>query len=435
MRPTTASVAEQQEHLRLLAIQTISLPTSEVRVLHGLLDSVHRLAREKGIQVDVLLLQGVDRRAGRESGYRAAAMFREIPNVTIQEVNMGNLGRRDSPRFERAMKVRDLVNVQRSRSRLYAVARSFQPDVVYSAQQLWDLRIATPLARNLACPQVIHLHYNVGPALGRGVVDTLRRARMVLAVSEFIRDDAIDHGVHAGRVHALYNSIAVPKALSRHERNEVKSDLRAQLGLTEDALLVGMTARLSPSKGQVQLVEAMLPLLQGDRRIQLLLAGSEDPARNGMTDRIRQTARAHGVTSQVHLLGQRSDVPRILDALDVFAHPTRQDPCPLAVLEAAAHGLPVVAWREGGTATLVSDRETGLLVEPLDIAELTRALHTLIFDQDARAMMGRKARERVASVFRPDLAAASFLALLQEAAGHEPYRAQRHGPVIMGAGL
>jgi glycosyltransferase involved in cell wall biosynthesis len=420
----------RQEHVRLLAVQTTSAVTSEVNVLHTMLKSLLPLSRERGTPVDVLLIQGTDGNADLEVGRRAAALLRQIPQLTVSELNVGKLGQHDSSRIDRVMKVRDLACVQLARRKLLDRARSFQPHVVYSAQQLWDLRIATPLARSLACPQVIHLHYNVGPALGPGVVDTLRQARTVIAVSEFIRDDAIAHGVDPSRVHALYNSIALPREQAPHERLAIRQEVRAELGLLEDALLVGMVGRLSPSKGQQQLMEAMLPPLKSDRRVQLVLAGSEYPARNGMTERIRQTARQHDVVSQVHLLGHRADVSRILDALDVFAHPTRRDPCPLAVLEAAAHGLPVVAWREGGTATLVRDCETGFLLEPMDIDGLTHALQTLIANQGMRETMGRMARGRVASAFSPDRAAAAFLALLKEAGRCQPASAQHNSDML-----
>ena len=430
----TSALNDRQQCLRLLAVQTTSSLTSEVTVLYTLLKNLYPLAREKGIAVNVLLVQGIDGHTYDEIGRRAASLLRQIPNVTVHELNVGKLGQESRSRFARVEKIRDLVSVQLARKRLVAKARAFQPDVVYSAQQIWDLRVSTPLARSLACPQIIHVHYNVGPALGPGVVETLRQAHMVIAVSDFIRDDAISHGVQPGRVHAIYNSIAVPPTQSPHELLAIRQDVRAELGLPGDAFLVGMVGRLSPSKGQQQLMEAMLPLLKADRRVHLILAGSEYPARNGMSNRIMRTAQEHNVHSQVRLLGYRADVPRILDALDLFAHPTRQDPCPLAVLEAAAHGLPVVAWREGGTATLVRDQETGLLVEPMDINGLTSALRRLITDQGLRMTMGKMARERVASVFSPELAAATFLSLLEAGATGTRGVAHHANTIPVGAG-
>lgn len=367
--------------------------------------------------VEVLLLQGVDSRAQSSEGTRVADIFRAIPHVTVCKHDVGKLGRFDTLGLQRFAKVRDVAHVVLTRRKLVARALEFQPNLVYSAQQRWDLRIATPIARALRVPQVVHLHYIVGPWLGQHAIDTLETTEMVIGVSDYIRDNAIHHGVRADRVHALYNSVDVPPVLSELDRDRIRRDVIGELSLPDDAILVGMVARLSVSKGQVDLVQALRSTLTRDRRVHLLLIGTEYPRCNGLTKRIRSDARASGITNQVHLLGQRSDIPRILDALDVFAHPSLQDPCPLAVLEAGAHGLAVVAWRDGGTETLVVDEETGLLVDPGDIAGLTRALDTIIGDPALQRTLGEKARARVATVYNPDVAGERFLELLQQAAG------------------
>lgn len=416
-------MSTERRRLRLLAVQTSTGITSEVQVFRALLESLAHIAPQHGVAVEVLLVQGVDRHASGDDGRRAAEAFHAMPHVTVHELDVGKLGRFDTSRAQRFAKVRDVARMRLARRALLAVARQFQPDLVYSSQQRWDLRVATPLVRALRVPQVVHLHYIVGPWLGQRVVDALTTVEMVIGVSDYIRDDAIRHGVREERARALYNSVDAPPTLSEVEREGVKRGLIGELGLPDDAILVGMTARLSASKGQAELERALRPILARDRRVHLLLAGGEYPARNGLMERIRERAREHGVVSQVHILGQCSDVPRILDALDIFAHPSLQDPCPLAVLEAGAHALPVVAWRDGGTATLVADGETGILVEPMDIDGLTGALDGLIADQTLRTTMGSAGRARVETVFNPELAGSSFLDLLCEIGWREEHNA------------
>lgn len=418
----------RRRHLRVLAVQTCSIVTPEVRVFQRLLEGVQRLAGDRDTRVEVLLFQAVDSHMGRERDNGVAARFLEIPDVTVRRMNVGSLGRHDMSPFDRVMKIRDLVRVQLTRRALVDAARSFQPDLVYSAQQLWDLRLATPLARLLRRPQVIHLHYSVGPWLGREVVDILRDARMVIGVSEFIRDDAIRNGVPADRARALYNTVVVPPELPAPTRLEARRTFRHELSVPADSLLVGMTARLNPYKGQEELLEAMLPLLRRDARLQLVLAGEEQPTGNGMIARMRHRAESHSVLPQVHLLGHRSDVPDILDALDVFAHPSQAEPFSLSILEAMAHGLPVVAWREGGPAEIVVHGDTGILVEPGNREGLSESLDRLLADAKLRETMGQRGRTRAATVFHPDVAAGAFLSLLQEAVEREP-RQVRGGEV------
>lgn len=373
------------------------------------------LAAETGITVDVLLIQGVDKRESDGQGDRVAHHFQQLPNVVVHEFEMGKLGQQDQRGAARLLKVRDLVNVRLSQGRLLPLARDFDPHLVYGAQQVWDARIAAPLAQQLGCPQIVHLHYAVGPWLGKDALEMLRQARMVVAVSEFIRDDAIAHGVAADRVHRLYNSIAVPPPLGEPERTAIRREFRAELAVQDDALLVGMAARLTVFKGQAQLVEAMIPILLSDQRVHLVLAGDEAPG-SGIAAHIIDVARDYEVAAQVHLLGYRSDVPRLLAALDLFAHPSRSEPFSLAILEAMAHGLPVVAWREGGPAEIIVDGHTGFLIESMDIDGLTRALNLLITDPSVRETMGRAGRERAATAFAPSLVSTPFLKLLGEAA-------------------
>ncbi len=412
----------EESPLRLLAIQTSSELTPEVRVLLSLLRALPDAAARRGAPVEVLLIQGVDRWAGTKEGDGAAAHFRALPGVRVHTVNVGKLGRAGTAGFARAMKVRDLLSLRLTKGDLLAAARRFQPDIIYSAQQGWDLRLTTPLARALGRPRVVHLHYTVGPWLGRDALPALRDARLVIGVSGFIRDDAICHGVPAERAHVLYNSIVAPDLPA--SRDAARGTLRAEFGLPDDALVVGMVARLFETKGQAELLQAMLPILRRDRRVHLLLVGSEYPKPHGLTERLTETARAAGVLPQVRLPGYRDDVPRILDGLDLFAHPSRSEPFSLAILEAMAHELPVVAWREGEPAEIIVDGRTGLLVAPMDIDGLTAALDGLLDDGARRAAMGQAGRERALQTFNPAIAGETFLDALRQVTADDDSKEQ-----------
>jgi glycosyltransferase involved in cell wall biosynthesis len=188
------------------------------------------------------------------------------------------------------------------------------------------------------------------------------------------------------------------------------------LSIADNALVVGMVGRLCPSKGQLELFEAVLPLLRVDGSVHLVLAGREDPPRNGVSELLRRRATDAAVSSQVHLLGHRTDIPAVLDGFDLFAHPSRSEPFGLAMLEAMAHGLPVVAWHEGGAPEVVSHLETGILVAPMDVPALTEAINGLLADPCRRRDMGDAGRARVRSMFNAEDAAQRFVELLAAAA-------------------
>ena len=124
----------------------------------------------------------------------------------------------------------------------------------------------------------------------------------------------------------------------------------------------------------------------------------DGPDRVQLEDEIR----ARGLSEQVRLAGERSDVPELLAASDVFVLPSRSEGMPVSVLEAMAAGLPVVASRVGGLAEQVVDGETGLLVQPGDPAELAAALERVLTDPSMRLRLGATGRARAEQAFDVD---------------------------------
>jgi glycosyltransferase involved in cell wall biosynthesis len=110
-----------------------------------------------------------------------------------------------------------------------------------------------------------------------------------------------------------------------------------------------------------------------------------------------------GLDDAVTLLGARSDVPDVLDAVDVAASTSAYEGSPLALMECMAAGRPVVATRVGGVPDLIEHGKHGLLVDPGDPAAVARALVELLLDPRRAAEMGRHGRERQAREFDLDV--------------------------------
>lgn len=397
---------------RMVAVQTSSLMSPEVKVFHTALSA----AQSERQELEVLLLQGVGR--PKENVPTLAEAFESIPGVTVQPIPMGRLGSGHAESVsQKGTKILDAVRLRLAQQRLIPSLKMFRPGVLYSAQQAWDTSVAVPLATALRIPRVVHLHYIVGPWLGARTLKSLLSADAVITVSDFIREEAIKHGCEPQRVHAVYNSVVVPPLPSPDQRERTRAAVRSELGLPADTILIGMVARLGRWKGQVELLEAAIPLLRARRDVALVFAGGEDSTGVGLNEELQRTATQSGVAVQVHLMGWRPDVPRLLDAFDIFAHPSRNEPFGLAVLEAMAHGLPVVAWKEGGIAYQVLDGDTGILCAPLAVAELERALERLVENADMRTQMGQRGRERAQDTFTPRKMAADFTAVIRMVAG------------------
>jgi glycosyltransferase involved in cell wall biosynthesis len=281
-------------------------------------------------------------------------------------------------------------------------------DVVLSSQQAWDCAAATHVAERLGVPQVVHLHYIVGPWLGRVPLRRLQECAHVVAVSDFVRGQVIDHGVPADRVTTVHNTL--PSRPTGGDDDG--ASLRDELGLGAAATIVAFVGRLDPYKGHAEALDAFDAVAGQHPDAHLVVAGD-----GTLADELRARAASGRAAARVHFLGQRADVDRILASADVFVHPSYDEPFGLAVLEAAAAGLPVVAFRCGGIPEIVHDGVTGLLAARGDVTELAAHLDTLLADDALRGRLGAAAGARAREEFRPVDAAARYMDVLRAVVG------------------
>jgi len=167
---------------------------------------------------------------------------------------------------------------------------------------------------------------------------------------------------------------------------DARREVRAELGLPEQAWVVGTVGRLVDDKDPELLLRAALPLLGPEARLLFVGDGPLAPS-------LQSLAAHHPAGACVHFLGARHDVPRLLAAFDVFALSSRTEGLPLALLEAMSVGLPIVATAVGGVPDVVRDDWSAKLVPSADEAALREALIHLRNDPSAAAEMGRRARE------------------------------------------
>lgn len=387
---------------RLLGVQIANGYSSEASVFAGLL-----------AQTDRALLEPHVLHHQWAGDLRSIEKFRDVGIAPLQPLDFG--WRSMTPGRSLPAKARARLRFLAALPRALALARRINPDVVYSCQQLWDCQAATYLARKLGKPQVIHLHYIIGPWLHKPVLGRLRTCAHVVAVSDFIREEALRHGVGAEKVTTVRNTAPATPPPDAGARAAV----RAELGIAPDAPLLGIVARLDPDKGQADTLRAFAQARGSHPGLQLLVVGDPSPWHPGYAGTLGELAERLGAAETVHFLGRRSDVPRLLAAMDLFVHPSRRDPCPLALLEAADASLPAVAYAEGGANELVQDGVTGLLAAPGDVDALARSILCLLDDLGRARAMGRAGRKRIARDFQPALAGQAFTSLIGRVAGLE----------------
>jgi glycosyltransferase involved in cell wall biosynthesis len=203
-----------------------------------------------------------------------------------------------------------------------------------------------------------------------------RWARKVITISDALGRKVVEvEGIPTGKLITIHYGIECPVSDPEPSREAV----RRSLGVPPDAFAVLSTGRLVPVKGFQYLIEAIGKLRAGGSSAILLIAG--DGPERAM---LQSQAERLGVGDGVRFLGWRADVPALLAGVDAFALATLGEGFGLAILEAMAQRLPVVATRVVAVPEIDQDGETGLLVPPRDPAALADALMVLERDPDLR---------------------------------------------------
>jgi glycosyltransferase involved in cell wall biosynthesis len=276
----------------------------------------------------------------------------------------------------------------------------------------WMLRLRRRLQHQPV--DVVHVHSPLVAAGARLVVQSLRRARRPslvytehnrwgqyepatrllnrltyglddwqLAVSAGVRDSVASS--RRDQVEVLVHGIDVDEIAAGAS---ARATVRATWGLTDDVVVVGTVANLRTEKAYPDLVEAASRVLAGRGRADVVfVAIGQGP----LETEVRALVDRAGLDDRFRLLGYQPDAARLMAGFDLFVLASHHEGLPLALMEARALGLPVVATAVGGVPEAVDDGLSGVLVPPGDPGALARALLELIDDPRRRARMADEA--------------------------------------------
>ena len=246
----------------------------------------------------------------------------------------------------------------------------------------------------------------VGPALRAAEHWVLRNAvdRVIGVGWETAR--AHRGTLSARPIDVIPNAVGEPVLLDARARAAV----RAELGVPEGAPLLLSVGRLVPQKAPLELLHAFaqLPDTTPAAELRFVGVGRLEPA-------LAREIEHLGLGARVRRLGLRSDVPRLLAASDLYVSASHWEGLPVAMLEAMAAGLAIVATRVGDVPRVL-DASSGVLVSPHDPIGLTRAIAALLADPARREQIGAAARARVRADFSVAAWAARHLKLYAEVA-------------------
>jgi len=241
----------------------------------------------------------------------------------------------------------------------------------------------------------------------------LRRFDRIAAVSEIVAGKLRKSGIKQNRIAYIANGVPIPE-------RKAQPSLAIEINKGK-RLLIGTVARLSAEKGLNIFLEAAKQLTAEFPEALFVIVG-EGPERAVL----EQQARMLGLEGKVIFAGARSDLGGVYASLDVFIMTSFNEGMPLALLEAMAAGLPVVATSVGAIPSLIPDASKGALIEPGSSAAIVQAITPLLRDGELRRRVGENAREHVRENFSAGRMAERYLQLYAEAAQQRASRRKRN---------
>jgi glycosyltransferase involved in cell wall biosynthesis len=238
------------------------------------------------------------------------------------------------------------------------------------------------------------------------------------------------HGVPRRRGTVVYDGIDLPSSAdSIQDRRSVQREFR----IPEGAPIIGMMARVAPQKDFFTLARAAVRILRCEPEARFLIAGDYASRENAdHYQQVRAYLEARGVAGSFIFTGQRNDVPRLINALDVFVLSTHCEGLPLVILEAMARARPVVATAIDGIPEVIRDAETGLLFPHEDDERLAHHVIRLLTDRPWAARIGEAGRRLVGACFSGTRFAESMNAVYESLLGLTPQRRARSSGVPIG---
>lgn len=280
-----------------------------------------------------------------------------------------------------AMEMDGHLNFLRAVTKLHGILRKGRFDVLNTHSRR-DTIIAATAGRLAKTPLIVRTRHLANPV--NSLLSYTWLPHVVTTDSEYVRKQLIQKGVPPDRVETIYTPVHPEAAVER-------STLREELGLPEDAILVGCVAVMRPNKGHRELIESMVPLFAQRPHLHLVIVGSGEPVFQQVSALVQRL----NLQGRVHLMGRREDIPNLMAGFDLFCLATRLEASGMVFLEAASARLPVVATAVGGVPEMLEDGRTGFLVKLDDVESLQKALLKLIENPVLRKQMGQAGYDRI----------------------------------------
>jgi glycosyltransferase involved in cell wall biosynthesis len=227
-------------------------------------------------------------------------------------------------------------------------------------------------------------------------------ASKIIYISRAVEANYTAHGIQRSKGKVIYNALDLGDYTVGSDGAAIRTAVRAEFGWSAHTPLVGVVGRLDWWKGHEYFLEAFAQVAQGLPALRGLIVGEpEATPKNreyyqkllGLTDTLK-------LQEQMVFTGFRSDIPRLMCALDVVVlSSSTPEPFGRVLLEGMAASRPVVATAAGGVLEIIQDGVTGMLVAPKDASAMAQAIRKLLKDREQADRLGQAARRCVEEKF------------------------------------
>ena len=231
-------------------------------------------------------------------------------------------------------------------------------------------------------------------ALSRVKLSTMRNAKRIFPVSHYTRNRLLEIGISSLQIRVVPNGVDIDKFVPKNVNIS-----KARWGLESKKVLLTV-ARLDLHKGHNVVIRSLPQLVKKIPNLVYIIAGKGPEER-----RLKYAVRELRLDQRVFFLGYvpEEDLPDLYNACDLFIMPSREisgredliEGFGISFLEANACGKPTIGGRSGGVIDAIVDGQTGMLVNPTDVQEVSKATYKLLIDEEYASRLGRQGRQRM----------------------------------------
>jgi glycosyltransferase involved in cell wall biosynthesis len=234
---------------------------------------------------------------------------------------------------------------------------------------------------------------------------TDRLSSVLITPSIALKKTLASKGVNPDKINVVCNGIDIPLI---HDPSQPDASVREEFGISKDTFLAGTAGRMVSIKNLETLIEMAAQLIHDGLRFNLLLIG-DGPLRG----HLENVVRSMGISQHTVFAGWRSDVLRILQAIDLYVHPSLSESFGYTVVEAMSAGKPVIAFDTGSLSEVIVHDETGFLVPFGNTMAFKKAIAALSYDPERTKQMGQQARKRAEKYFTAARMSERIMAIYQ----------------------